>query len=207
MDFETTQPEDLKGGGNYLREPGVYHFTITEVLDGCYASGKPINGGGLTLKLTTLTESQDGKSATITLHSPKLTSKDRGESSRKKQTAFLVATNLVAPCDLGKPCKVEPKNAVGLQIVAELELGEKQEGSDRQYLELKFWNIWHVDDPRVPQSALRQDALKATVYDQDNRRPADYFDPIVKAAKSSGGGSSSLSSSAPKRQAVTADDL
>ena len=201
MEFETTSPDTLRGGtGNYLAKPGVYHLVIDEVLDGCYASGKPINGGGITLKMTALTEGEEkGKTTSLTLHMPKLTSKDKGESARKKLSAFLVATCLARPDQLGGAINANPGEAVGRQVVVDFELGEAGDDGKR-YLEMRYWNFWHPDDPRAPKDRLNPAALEPVAYPTAHRRLPEYFDAILKQAPPA-------SKAATDRKPVTADDL
>ena len=120
-----------------------------------------------------------GKSYTMILWDGKDSSKDGGAMAFRKQFAALIATDVCKPDQLGKDIEFDPTEAEGALFIVELELGlARQDG--KRYLEPKYSNIYHVDDPRVAHVRMDDDqkkrieGIKATY-----RHPKEYFAPLT----------------------------
>lgn len=209
FEFDAPDQDDMQqGASNYLEAPGIYHAMVTAVYEGTQppkANGeaKVMDGFSCTLDILAGTvKGQDGKIANLRFWNPKLTSKDGGKFARKKQAAFLIATGVIAPDQLGKRVSVDLKNAAGQQVVLKLELGEKSD-EGKQYLDLAFTDIWHIDDPRA--AACPKDEKAVGLIPKEMRRSAEYFAAIAGEKKSSSGNANVGSGSGQqKRETATA---
>ena len=121
----------------------------------------------------------DGKKFNLTLYNGKLSSKDGGKFAIAKQFAFLVATDVVTPEMLGKEFDFDPVDSVNSLFVIELALG-KQTDDGKQYLDLHYSNIYHVDDPRAKMKfdAVQTERIK-TIAEANRHKDAKYFERLV----------------------------
>lgn len=186
MSFDFDAPNDVGGSGKFLSEPGTYHFTVLAIHDGTLSDGKPMKGGGFTAGLAVLTGTVDGqkeKEINLAFFNGKLDAKDQGEFARKKQAAFLIATGLLAPSDLGKKgLKIDLQDAVNRQLIATLEVDES---SEKKYLQLSYANVYHIDDPRAKNFPRSVEAV--SLVPKEQRKPAEYFASLdAKKAKDNG---------------------
>lgn len=144
MEFD--MPEQTSGGpGNYLRTPGVYHFSVNRIDDQHKSrEGKPFNG--LKVEVQVLApKAEEGKTATLSFNTPSTAAKDGGEFARRKMGCLFIATGLVKPTQLGQKVSVDLAAAIGRQVIAKVELDEK----DQKYIDLSYSDIFHVDDPNA----------------------------------------------------------
>lgn len=182
MSFSMEAPEDLGAPSDYMHEPGTFHFVVSDIREGKMANGEMLRNGGFSVELTARTGNEVDKKINLNFNNGDLTHKDKGEFARRKQASFLVASNLITPDQLGKRIDVELKNAIGHQVVAELELEEPND-KGKQYLNLRFSNIFHVDDPRV--SVAKSEPDLKMIPEQFRRKP-EFFDALLKKPSSNG---------------------
>jgi hypothetical protein len=134
---------------------------------------------GISIETEVVGGENDGKRYTLNLWDPKISSKDQGLSAKKKQAAFLIATDVITPEQLGTDIEYEAANSIGALFVIELVCGNPT-NDGKVYLEVSYSNMFHVDDPRS--SKLVLDAgQKARVesYDKQFRHPAEYFERLT----------------------------
>jgi hypothetical protein len=104
--------------------------------------------------------------------------------ARKKQAAFLLATDCISLADLGKKGKeITLEDAVGSQILVDIEIEEYQGRDGKTYKrpQMVWANIYHVDDPRG-KAIKRNDKLIATIA-KEQRHPGEYFAPLLKKSE------------------------
>lgn len=200
--FSFDAPEDTGGSGKFLDQPGTYHMAVMSVQDGLTAKGEPMVGGGFTVHLSALAgtvKDQEERELSLSFFNGKLDSKDQGEFARKKQAAFLIATDLMRPDQLGsKGLSINLESAVGRQVIASLEQGKDKNGAPTKFLSLAFANIYHVDDPRAKDFPKSPAAL--AILPKSLRHDAAYFAKLLEKRPAS--------SSAPVRQQqLTASQL
>jgi hypothetical protein len=213
MQFELDIPEDIGGTSAYLEVAGKYHATIVtmheEKMPNSQDDGsgfeQPIPGG-FSITAEVLGGEQADKKFSLIFWGPKLDKPedDKGNVwSRKKQAAFAIACDLVKLDQLGKRVNIDLQDAVGAQVVVELDIEEytKRDGKKGKKPVMVWANIFHVDDPRA-KGAVMSDKLLASI-PAENRHKPEYFDPITKR-KSAAGSSASASQSATR---VTDADL
>ena len=164
-------PETVEtGGGNWLSIPGTYHAVVThteeEPVDG---KGALLDGFRITAQALEGTVKDDegrfterDKTVDLLFWNPKLTDKNEGLFSRKKQGKFFMATGLMTEDQLGMEVDINLEDAVGRQIVFTLE--EDDGKSERKFLRIAFADIWHIDDPtasKFPQCAASKKLIPA----------------------------------------------
>lgn len=166
MSLEIDQPEELGGGGNFVDQPGVYHFLVAKVNENpADKNGNPLNGLDLTLTcLKSTANGQEGKSLNLMLWKP--TADDNSDMPKKKLTRFCLATCLIGQHVPGQKAVVEPTDAVGRQLVAKLSWRQKKneqtgKWEDTDRVDLHYSDIWHIDDPDVSKNGwpLDEDAI------------------------------------------------
>jgi hypothetical protein len=177
---DTPQAEDLAGGGGFLHEEGKYHLMVEDIKDGVQPNSDDlIKNGGLGIKLKVLHGEHKGKTIGITLNDPNAAHKDQGEFAKVRQCAFLTATNVLQFEHLnGTSYSYDEQAARGHQLIVEFKLG-KPNANGKQYLDVHFSNIYHVDDPRAKD--VPKDAEALAVIPSEYRKPAEYFAPVLKA--------------------------
>lgn len=185
--FDMPSQEDMATGGNYLAEPGTYHMQITHVNEQPTSRGSTAIDG-FKIEIAVLEGPHKDKQTDIIFFNPKMSGKDGGKWARNKQAAFLIAAGLVTEQQLGQRVEIDLKAAEGRQVVVELELGEAND-KGRQFLQLAWANIYHVDDPRVATVAKNAGALG--LIPKALRRDPASFESAKKTAGSSQTGSTS----------------
>lgn len=165
---------DMTEGGRIDKE-GVFHLLIKSVVDGERSDGKA--GEGFTVELQALAGDQADKSLKTFMGDGSPTHKDGGAFALKKQCAFLVAANAIAPSQLnGGELEFDPEDAAGHQVIAKLQFG-KANAEGKRYLDLAGLDIYHVDDPRAPKCERNTEAL--TIINPAHRKTAEYFAPLT----------------------------
>lgn len=179
MSFAFDAPEDVGGSGKFLNEPGTYHLAVMKIHEGQMANGKPISGFCVAMSVLAGTvEGQNEKELDLTFFNGKLDSKDKGEFARKKQAAFLIASGLMTPAQLGqRGLSIDLSQAEGRQVIATLE-HDNREGAEKKFLQLAFANIYHPDDPRAKEFPKNSEAL--SLIPNDQRHGTEYFAPLSK---------------------------
>lgn len=153
MGLVVDQPETLTGGGNFIDKPGIYHCLVTDVDENPRSkSGDALSGISVSLAVMSGTD-QSQKDKTVDLMF--WNSKEKNDMNSRKITAFCLATGLIGNHTPGQKTTVEPKDAIGRQVVCKLSwkrnknetTGQYEESTDR--VDLHYSDIWHVDDPAV----------------------------------------------------------
>jgi hypothetical protein len=179
MSFVMETSEEIGGSASdlYLQQPGTYHCVVTDLQEGRGPKGNPINGFLVGLSVLDGTvEGQKDKQHNLLLFSPDLSkSQSSQEWSKKKQTAFVVATGLLDLSRLGQRVEIDLQQAVGRQIVLTF---AENEHDGKKNLELAYANIYHVDDPRAAKFPKDKEALG--IVPKSLRKPAEYFDGLLK---------------------------
>ena len=173
------------GGGDsqYLSEIGTYHFAVSGIYEGQMANGTPIDGFSVQFSVLDGTvKGQQDKQTTLTFFSPDMSKSEKSQEwSRKKQTAFCIATGLIDIQNLGGKVTVDLIQADGQQVIANV---QKQD-DDSKFLQLHYANIYHVDDPRAANFPKNKEALE--LIPGESRKNAEYFESILSSSSKSGG--------------------
>lgn len=183
---ETADKEELvHSGGNQLLEPCIAHVIIVDVKDGVGPKGNPINGFTVEVDVLAAKPTRSdvspadlvGKKLNLTFWAPDMTKSEAAQSmTRRINTNFLLATNIITPDQLGKAFDIDPARANGHQFIVRLEKQQKKEGDkyvDDKWLRIAFADIFHVDDPEVASAPKNVGALKHI--QEQYRRKAEYF--------------------------------
>ena len=178
MSFELDAPEDVGGESSFLSAPGTYHFSILDVGEGVGPKGNPISGFCVHLVVEAgTTAGQESKEINLVFFSPKLDQSDAAQAwAKRKQAAFLIAAGLMRPDQLGKRVSVDLQAAKNRQIIVEL---EENEYEGRTNLQIRFANVYHVDDPRAKDFPKKAEVLALLPESQRVKDPA-YFEPLTK---------------------------
>lgn len=173
MSYEVEMPESTDtGGGDFLKEPGWYHFSVLEVDEA------PKSNAGQLLDafhvdcdvLAGDPKGQEKKSCGMTFWNPRLTDKNNGEMAKKKQARFLLATGALNPAAAkpGEKVAVDISQAKYRQFVAQVE--KDKEG---KYMQLYYAEVYHVDDPAV--AKVPKSAAALALLPKELRRSAESF--------------------------------
>lgn len=175
-------PEEIGGGSStYLSasEPGWYLFAVTEAFEGKRQTKDGLKMmDGISIETEVVGGEHAGKQFTLNLWDPKPSDKDQGKSAAAKQAAFLLATDVISPADLGKEIEYETADSIGALFVAELVAG-KPTDQGKVYLELNYSNIYHVDDPRHKVKFDEVQAARIADYQPEYRHDAAYFEKLT----------------------------
>jgi hypothetical protein len=210
MAFELDIPEDIGGSSAYLEVAGKYHATIVtmheERMPNSQDDGsgfeQPI-AGGFSITAEVLGGEQADKKFSLIFWGPKFDKPDDDKGnvwSRKKQAAFAIACDLVKLDQLGKRVEIELADAVGAQVVVEIDIEEytKKDGKRAKKPVMVWANIYHVDDPRAKGAAMNEKLLASIP--AENRHKPEYFDLLTKKKSAS-----SSPASAPTARVTDAD--
>lgn len=197
LEFDATieegQSTDIYGdGGNYLHEPGIYHFSVLGVNDEPHnKEGVAISAIEVSLEvLDGTTPGQKGKKLDLKLFNGHPNQKDKGLFAKRRQACFFVAANLMRESDFGKRISIDTSKAKGQQIVAAVEKGKDRNGNDTKFLEVRFSDIWHVDNPAVGRNKVPLNAEAIAFIPKQFRRDPKSFE-IAKSSQSESGQKSS----------------
>lgn len=146
MRYQTGESADV--GGDFVQTEGSYHFVVDSVTEEVTNRDGTINHDiafEAVLKVAAGTApGENGKLLTAKFWAPRPSDKNDGELAKLKIDRFLLAVNLLTVEQInGQEVEVDVEAAKGRQLVAELHRNKKN------YLEIKFGNIYHVDDPAV----------------------------------------------------------
>lgn len=178
-------PETINSGSSSYLESnadnvGLYLMIVKEA----HEDKRPTKNGlenfdGFSLECEVVGGPNEGKNFNLLLGDPKRSHKDEGKSAAAKQAAFLIATDVIKPTDLGKSISYDPASAIGSFFVIDLVLGKKSDDG-KQYLELNYSNVYHVDDPRAKKLKLNADqSARIAKIKEAYRHKEDYFAPLV----------------------------
>mgnify|MGYP001583356356 FL=1 len=202
------QSTDLHGdGGNYLRDPGTYHFGILKLdTDPHDKDGTMIDGISVSLEVLAGTvPGTNGKKLDLTFFNGKLSNKDKGLFARKKQACLFVACNLMHESQFGKGgVSIDDTKAKGQMIVMTVVKRKDKDGNDGKYLDMNFTDCWHIDHPEVAKNKfpLNAEAIKLLTAGS----PSSRRDPKSFVVAGAGTGSSSNGSNGSAKSAGTAKE-
>lgn len=183
MGFTLDAPESLAGESTKLTESGKFHLVVTGAYDGKYPPRRDGEEGqmmqGFCFSCEVMAGPQAGKLVDFSFYNGDLSHKDGGVFARKIQAAALIATDCLSVNDLGKKgVQIDLSQAVGAQVVAEIEIEEKEKnGKSYPTAKLSYANIFHVDDPRVAKVEKDQTAIDSIP--KANRHEKEYFAPLT----------------------------
>lgn len=154
---------DVSTGGNWLSEAGTYHFIVTG------ADEQPTKRDGSPLDavcevelgvLAGTTPGQEEKSFKIIFWNGKPGEEKSQAFATKKLDRFLMATNLLTRQEIEQQVQkdIELQDAVGRQLIATIEKNAGNDGKER--CELKFAEIYHVDDPAMKDVPKSEGSLR-----------------------------------------------
>jgi hypothetical protein len=158
MGFNWKSGEDVASGSTFLEQPGDYHMLITKVDYPALKHDGSMNNEALfdvhCSVLAGSTPNQENKTIKLTFYPPNLQSKDNGKFARKKVDRFLIAVGLMEPSDVGKELDINIEEADMRQFCVRLEK-QSREVEDRktkkkemkEFVTIRFADIFHVDDP------------------------------------------------------------
>lgn len=191
MAFLLDIPEEIGGTSAYLEAPGQYHAIVRMVHEESIPKDDggfiPIPGG-FGVELEVAHGDQADKKFSLTFWGPKMEKPDDDKGNvwaRKKQAAFLLASDCISLSDLGKKGKaITLEDAVGSQILVEIEIEEYvgRDGKTYKRPQMVYANIYHIDDPRG-KAIKRNEKLIATIA-KEQRHPGEYFAPLMKKSES-----------------------
>lgn len=170
--FELEMPESFDTGGSFLQEAGTYHLAVLSVDEQPTSKDGSKMLDGFRVDVEVLGGPHAKKQAELMFFRPKLTDKNGGEMAKKKQGRFVVATGVVAEAKPGEKVTVDLAKAVGRQLIATFAKRPNQDGT-KEFLDLNFADIWHVDDPSAPSCEKNQQALG--LLPKGLRRTAESF--------------------------------
>lgn len=177
-----TAPESIGSESTYLEHiaenAGKYLMRVVDA----HEDGRPTKDGiepitGFSAECQVVSNDENnGKKFNLTLYNGKMTSKDGGQFAIAKQFAFLAATDVVKPDQLGTEFDFDPVSSVNSFFVIELALGKVSENG-KQYLDLHYSNMYHVDDPRgkMKFGAAQLEKI-ATIAAENRHRNPKYFE-------------------------------
>jgi hypothetical protein len=188
-------PDEIGGSSTFLSgtDAGWFLFTVVDGFEGRRQTKEGFDMfDGISIEAEVVGGTHDGKRYTLNLWDGKLSAKDQGKSAEAKQTAFLIAVDVLSPSDLGKSdlvYEIEKENEKGEResviaggfFVMELVAGRPTD-SGKVYLEPNYANIFHIDDPRW-QTKFKLDKAQASrisPLEKKYRHAPEYFDRLTK---------------------------
>jgi hypothetical protein len=188
MDFLDVE-EMQSSGGNFVDLEGKAHCTIQEVEVNAMRGEKIVRGFLFVLAVQAfepkqkatkeVADSQVGRTFKMYFANGDPTNKDGGKFAQKKQAAALIAANVITPADLGKKgVDIDFERAINHQVCVEFALG-KPDSNNKQWIDLHYDNIYHVDDPRATSFPKNAEILELA---KDFRRPPEFFAALIKKA-------------------------
>jgi hypothetical protein len=180
MDLPTAE-EAASSGGTFLNKPGKYHGVIMLAEENAMRGEKMVKGFMFEVAAHGVekgNEEEIGKTIKLYFGNPDASHKDGGKFSLSKQTAALIASNAIAPADLGKKgVSVDVEACKNHQVMFEIELS-KPDANQKRWPDLAYANIYHIDDPRAKSWPKNAEILELA---KDFRRQESFFESIIKA--------------------------
>lgn len=210
--MEMDMPEKMEQEGNFLAEPGTYHFAVLAVDEQPTSKdGRPLDGFKVhCCAMDGTTAGQQKREIELMFFAPKMSDKNNGEFAKRKMARFAAACGILPAATPGARVSVDLQQAAGRQFVAEVERGTDAAGNPTKFLQLAWANIYHVDDPavaQVPKDAAALGLLPATL----RKTAADFQKPTTPPNGASGGTTGAKTPAAqpqkPAAGAVNLDDL
>lgn len=175
--------DDMGSGNTRVSKAGDYHMVIEDISEPAVKpDGSLIQNSlfGVTAKVfATNAAGQEDKEWRGVWFNPNLQAKDGGKFDRKKVDRFLLAVGLINPSDKGIEAEIDLGDAIGRQFLIRLEENQTKEG--KTVLQMKFADIYHVDDPEAADIPKSQEGL--SMIPPELRRIAKASRPGGPAAK------------------------
>lgn len=180
---------DTSTGGNWLTEPGTYHFLVTGAKESpTKRDGSPIDAA-FEIELGVLngtTTGQKDKSFSIIFWHGKPGEEKSQAFATKRIDRFLMATCLLTKQEIEQKVAkdIELADCIGRQIVCVLEKNTGKDGKER--VELSFAEIYHVDDPAMKDVPKDVESLKliGSQYRWPGGKPGDNGAAAASTAQS-----------------------
>lgn len=156
---------DVSTGGNWMSEPGIYHMLVVESTEQpTKRDGSPISEAICRVTLSCLAGTVDGQRDNgfdLTFWHGKPGDEKSQAYATKRLDRFFLATGLMTRAEIEQKVlkDIELADANGRQLVLELEERESAT-TGKKFLDLKFAEIYHVDDPAVASVPKDAAALK-----------------------------------------------
>lgn len=220
-DYEFDAPETMEGG-DALDAEGHFLFLVHEIRDGETHKGTTITGFSTVLEVLDGEEKIDGicphkgRVFRPIIWAPKLSDdREKQERTKRAQTAFFIATNVIGPAQLDTiraiaaaraSGQTPPKMKLNLQagvnqmIVMNVRRWKKEGEEGKGDLTPHFSDIYHVDDPRAKVVAI-DPAVLAFVPPELRRKPEE-----LQAIKDAFSGKSSGKPAPPPPPPSNGDD-
>ncbi|MBX3422242.1 MAG: hypothetical protein KF752_11870 [Pirellulaceae bacterium] len=175
MTFTIDMPETL-GGSTMLDVAGKFHVVIRDVEENPLIGQNPFRGFCAEIEVIAPREHAE-KTAKIKFGNPDLSHKDKGEFAKAKQASFAIATGVVDLSKLGQSVDADLSAAIGQHVLIEIEQVPWKDDPTKHSPNLRYANVFHVDDPRAKEYP-RDDAVLKLV--GVKRQPPEYFAPLMK---------------------------
>ena len=149
---------DMKGS-SFLTTPGKYHMIIEAaeipvMKDGCESIKDFM---AITFGVVGGPAGTKGKSKRLTWKKPEHV--NNSDWATKKIDRALLAFGVISPDDTDADVNFEPEELIGRQCLMELELDEEKQ----KYLNISFYNIFHVDDAEAGSDYPRNEKALAQI--------------------------------------------
>jgi hypothetical protein len=150
MEFQWTTGEDMSAGSQYLDMEGEYHMAIQEIdtpalkNDGSIISNSLF---GVTFAVLAGPPGTENKIKKEVFWTPNTAHRDGGRMERRKIDRFLLAANLIQPGELNASKNLDLNKAKFQQLC--VRLIKRTDNQGREHLQVKFADIYHVDDPEA----------------------------------------------------------
>lgn len=175
-EVETSSQEEMTDvSGDRLEVAGTFHCIVDLMKDGEMPYSDD-DFDGFSARLRVVEGDHAGKTLGVLLRDPNDSHSDKGAFCRRRQTAFFIATELMAVGDINKSVSIDEGEAADAQVICKFKFGKANDDGVK-YLDLDGEKVYHVDDPRVADVPKCKDELSDI--DKDFRRDAAYFAPIL----------------------------
>jgi hypothetical protein len=175
--------DDMGSGNTRVSKAGDYHMVIEDISEPAVKpDGTLIQNSlfGIVAKVfATNAAGQEDKEWRGVWFNPNLQAKDGGKFDRKKVDRFLLAVGLINPSDKGIEADLELSDAIGRQFLVRLEENQTRDG--KTVVQMKFADIYHVDDPEAADIPKSQEGL--SMIPAELRRVAKASRPGGQTAK------------------------
>ena len=154
-------PSKVGGSGEaWLAKAGVYHVQIIHSTEQpTKKNGELIDGWGIKGKVLTQGD-EENKQFELTFYNARVTdTEEQQERSIRKQASLLIAAGLVTEAQMEQEVDFNVADLTNRQVIVDLEM-YKPKDKDKEYLQLKFDRVFHIDDPRMKAVPKNADAVK-----------------------------------------------
>lgn len=182
MGFDYEAGGDASTGASWVSEPGTYHFIVTDVDETpTNKDGQLRPNAAFAVSLSVgdgTVAGQQNKTMNVTFYHPKPDSQDGGAMVRKKMDRLFIACGLVTEEEVKHKVRknIDLQDLCGRQFIAQLEEDVRQDG--KRFLQIRFAEIYHVDDPAM-QAIPRNKELLAIIDPKLRRLPGRNGDTLT----------------------------